>query len=428
LTSKKFDGINVGINGKENLKREFDTVMPLTKTLLRNASAGQKAYKLYDFDGLYVLVNKNGSKYFRFDYRFDNIRKTLAIGVFPDMSLDEARERLREAKKLLAQHIDPCEQKKQVRQAQIDSLVTFGQVAREWIAKYSISWRQSYHDTIMSRMNANILPYFENRPINDITGRELLSLIRLIEDRGAYETSHRVLSICDMVFRFGFATDKCDRNPAADLRGALVPVKTQHRAALVKPGDVARLLLSIEAYSGSFVVKSALRLAPLVFVRPGELRHAEWSEIDLETEEWRIPAEKMKMARNHIVPLAPQAVAILKGLYPLTGRGKYVFPNPRTGERPMSENALLAALRCMGFQKHEMTAHGFRSTASTLLHEQGWPSEIIELQLAHVDTNKVRSAYNQATHLSKRREMMIAWADYLDSLKENQPQFAVESG
>ncbi len=391
--------------------------MPLSKTLLRKAEPRQKAYKLYDFDGLYIIVNNNGRKYFRYDYKFNEARKTLAIGVFPDVSLEEARDRVREAKKLLAQHVDPSQHKRQIKEAEAEASVTFGQVAREWIEKNSASWRKGYYDAVMSRVNTNIMPYLDKRPIREITSRELLAIIRLIEDRGAYETAHRVKSICGMVFRFGFASGKCDKDPTFELRAALVPVKTKHRAALTKPSDVSRLLLAIEAYSGSFVVKSALRLAPLVFVRPGELRHAEWSEIDFETKEWRIPAEKMKMARDHIVPLAPQAVAILKGLYPLTGRGKYVFPNPRTGERPMSENALLAALRYMGFQKHEMTAHGFRSTASTLLHEQGWPSEIIELQLAHVDSNRVRDAYNYAQHLVKRREIMVAWADYLDRLK-----------
>ena len=265
-------------------------------------------------------------------------------------------------------------------------------------------------------MEKDIFPWIGNRPIKDITAPELLATLRRMESRGALELAHRMREYCGMVFRYAVATGKAERDPSGDLRGALAPVKTKHHASVTDPKKIGELLRAIDGYTGSFMTKCALQLAPLVFVRPGELRTAEWAEFDLDAAEWRIPGEKMKMRDKHIVPLSKQAVEILRSIHPLTGSGRYVFPSVRTTARPMSENTVNAALRRLGYEKNEMTGHGFRSMASTLLHEQGWPHEAIERQLAHAERNKVSAAYNYAEHLPKRREMMQAWADYLGRL------------
>lgn len=396
--------------------------MPLTKTAIAKAQPRSKQYKLADFNGLYVLVTRNGKKYFRFNYRTHKGKsKTLALGVFPEVTIEEARERLKEAKKLLTDGIDPSEYKKQKKLTQFHTENTFEAIAREWFAKKVSVWVPSHARTVISRLENDVFPVLGSRPINEITAPDVLFVLRQIENRGAIETAHRAKRVCGQIFRYGISTGRCQRDHTADLKDALTPIKIQHRAAITNPSEVGALLRTIDNYKGSFVVKAALRLAPLVFVRPGELRHAEWAEIDFERSEWRIPAHKMKMKREHIVPLAPQALVVLKELYPFTRNSKYVFPNPRSVQRCMSENALLAALRRMGYEKTEMTPHGFRAMASTLLHEQGWPSEIIEIQLAHSDLNKVRESYNHARYLVKRREMMIAWANYLDKLTSQPP-------
>ncbi len=396
--------------------------MPLTKSLINKAEPRLKPYKLYDFKGLYVLVNPNGGKYFRYNYRTPEGKvKTLALGVFPDVSLEEAREKVKESRSLLKQGLDPSEYKKQDKAGKTSQKDAFETIAREWYVKYLPSWVRKHGEIILLRLEHNVFPWLGSRPINKITAPELLQVLRRIEERGANETAHRIRSLCGQIFRYGIATGRCERDPAADLKGALTPVKQKHMAAITNPIDVGGLLRAIDEYRGSFVTKCALKLAALLFVRPGELRNAEWKEMDLDHAEWRIPAEKMKMKREHIVPLAPQAVSILREVYPLTSSSRYVFPNPRSLLRAMSENAVLAALRRMGYEKTEMTGHGFRAMASTLLHEQGWPSEIIELQLAHIDSNKVREAYNHAKHITKRREMMESWANYLDKLRQDKP-------
>lgn len=402
--------------------------MPLTKTLINKAEPRLKPYKIYDFKGLYVLIKPNGGKYFRYNYRTPEGRvKTLALGVFPDISLEEAREKINEARNLLKQGIDPSEYKRQFKEGKSDKKNTFETIAREWYVTRLSYWsNKKQSEIVIARLERNVFPWLGSRQIKEITAPELLQVLKRIEERGATETAHRVRSVCGQIFRYGIATGRCERDPAADLRGALTPVRFKHMAALTNPIDVGGLLRAIEEYRGGFVTKCALKLAALLFVRPGELRHAEWKEIDIDRTEWRIPAEKMKMRREHIVPLAPQAVRILRELYPLTCSGKYVFPSPRSPQRCMSENAVLAALRRMGYEKTEMTGHGFRSMASTLLHEKGWPSEIIELQLAHIDKNKVREAYNHAKHISKRRRMMEFWADYLDKLKEDKSKLNKE--
>jgi len=391
--------------------------MPLTDTAIRNAKFQNKQYKLTDEKGMYLLVNKAG-KYFRLDYRFAGKRKTLALGVYPDVKLAEAREKRNDARKMIANGIDPGQARKVQKSIQIEQTEnSFEAIAREWHGKYSSNWADSHAKKIIRRLELYLFPWLGTRPIAEITPPELLAVLRRIESQGILETAHRVQQNCGQVFRYAIATGRVERDPSADLRGALAPVKHGRMATITDPKKIGELLRAIDGYEGTPVAKCALKLAPLVFVRPGELRHAEWAEIDLVNAEWRISAEKMKMKDPHIVPLSTQALEILNEIQPITRKGRYVFPSVRTNSRPMSENTILAALRRMGYAKEEMTGHGFRAMASTVLHEQGWPSDVIERQLAHVERNSIKAAYNYAQHLPKRRKMMQAWADYLDTLK-----------
>ena len=406
---------------KERYRHQLngDTVMPLTDTAIRNAKLQNKQYKLTDEKGMYLLVNKVG-KYFRLDYRFAGKRKTLALGVYPDVKLAEAREKRDDARKMIANGIDPCQARKAQKSIQIEQAENcFEAIAREWHGKYSTNWADSHAKKIIRRLELYVFPWLGSRPIAEITPPELLAVLRKIEKKGILETAHRTQQNCGQVFRYAIATGRAERDPSADLRGALTPVKHGHMSTITDPKKIGELLRAIDGYEGTPVAKCALKLAPLVFVRPGELRHAEWTEIDLDEAEWRIPKEKMKMKAPHIVPLSTQAVEILSEIQPITGKSRYVFPSVRTNSRPMSENTVLAALRRMGYTKEEMTGHGFRAMASTLLHEQGWPSDIIERQLAHAERNSIKAAYNHAQHLPERRKMMQAWADYLDKLKDS---------
>jgi integrase len=395
-----------------------DTVMRLTNVVVRNATPQEKPYKLVDGRGLYVLVNKAG-KYFRWDYRFAGKRKTLALGVYPEISLKEAREKHEDLRRMLARDIDPMEIKKQKKaeiQAEVEN--TFEFVAREWFVKNNAVWTAKHADTIISRLQNNIFPWLGFVEVSAVTAPMLLEVLRRIEERGALETAHRVKQICGQVFRYAVATGRAERDPSFDLRGALAPTKSKSMATITDPKKIGVLMRAIDGYQGSIITRCALKFAPLTFVRPGELRHAEWTEINLDEFEWKIPSEKMKMRTVHIVPLSLQAITVLKEIRPLTGNGKYVFPSLRSGGRPMSNNTILAALRSMGYTKEEMTGHGFRAMASTLLHEQGWSSDVIERQLAHRERNSVKAAYNHAQYLPERRKMMQVWADYLDSLRE----------
>lgn len=392
--------------------------MPLTDTTIRNIKPGDKAVKLFDGNGLFLLVTPNGGKWWRLKYRFGGKEKLLSLGTYPEVSLKDARMNRDEARKEIAKGIDPSQSRKVKKTAQRDrDANSFETVAREWFAKFSSNWVASHSNKILRRLERDVFPWIGGRPIAEVTAPELLMVLRRIESRGAIETAHRAMQNCGQVFRYAIATGRAERDPAADLRGALAPVKEKHYASITDPRAIGALLRTIDGYQGSFVTQCALRLAPLVFVRPGELRRAEWSEFDLDAAEWRIPAERMKMRDPHIVPLSEQAVSILLDLQPLTGDGRYVFPGARTNGRPMSENTVNAALRRLGYGKEEMTGHGFRSMASTLLNEQGWHHDAIERQLAHVERNAVRAAYNYAEHLPERRKMMQAWADYLDGLK-----------
>lgn len=388
--------------------------MALTDKTIQAAKPKEKLYKLSDEKGMYLEVCPNGSRYWRLKYRFAGKEKRISLGVYPEVSLKEARKQRGDARSLLRNGVDPSEQRK-AEKAASSGFGSFEPIAREWMEKQT--WTHGHKRTVKMRLENFILPWIGNKQINDITPSEILSLLKRQENRGVIETAHRVKSICSQIFRYAIATGRAERDPAADLKNALAPTKAKCMATITDPREVGALLRAIDGFKGRFVTVCALKFAPLVFVRPGELRHAEWSEIDLDGSVWRLPAEKMKMKQPHIVPLSHQAVEILKELHPLTGHDKYVFPSIRASSRPMSDNTILAALRRLGYEKEEMSGHGFRAMASTLLHEQGWPSTLIERQLAHQERNKVKAAYNHAEHLPERKRMMQAWADYLDGIK-----------
>ena len=391
--------------------------MPLSDTTIRNAKPSEKPRKLADGGGLYIEIAPSGGKWWRFKYRFEGKEKRISLGVYPDVGLKDARDKHAEARKLLAAGVDPSANKKATKAAQGErSANSFEIVAREWFDKHAPNWKENHSSKIIRRLEVDIFPWLGALPVGEITAPDLLAAVRRIESRGALETAHRALANCGQVFRYAIATGRAQRDTAADLRGALPPVKEKHHASITDPKAIGELLRDIEGYQGAFVTRCALRLAPLVFLRPGELRKAEWIEIDLDKAEWRIPAGRMKMDAVHIVPLSTQAVAILRELHPLTGSGLYVFPGARTASRPMSENAILAALRRMDYSTDEMTGHGFRSMASTLLNEQGFNRDAIERQLAHAERDGVRAAYNYAEYLPERKRMMQSWSDYLDGL------------
>jgi integrase len=391
--------------------------MPLTDTAIRTAKASGKTQKLFDGGGMYLEVSPSGGKWWRLKYRIGGKEKRLSLGVYPDVGLKLARERREEARKQVAQGIDPSGHRQAAKAADASRASnSFEVIAREWFTKFKPNWVDSHADKIIKRFERDVFPWIGSQPITAVTAPELLKVLRRIENRGALETAHRTQQNCGQVFRYAVATGRAERDPTADLRGALPPAKEKHHASITEPKAIGELLRATRSYSGSFITACALRLAPLVFVRPGELRHAEWSEVDLENAEWRIPAEKMKMRAVHIVPLSSQAVAILRELQPLTGTGKYLFPSTRSPKRPMSNNTVLGALRRLGYSSDQMTGHGFRSMASTLLNEQGWNRDAIERQLAHAERDNVRAAYNYAEHLPERRKMMQAWADHLDRL------------
>jgi len=367
---------------------------------------------------MYLLVNSAG-KYWRFDYRFLGKRKTLALGVYPAVSLAKARARRQEARELLADGIDPGAAKRDAKTAKlIAAQHTFEVVARLWLEKTKSERAASTQEKVQNWLTKDIFSVIGSQPISTITPRDVLAAVQKIEARGAIESAHRVKQLCGQVFRFAVATGLAERDVTADLKGALASAPTSHFAAITEPREVTRLLKAIHGYSGHPYATSALQLSPLVFVRPGELRSAEWSEIDLDAAEWRIPGHKMKMRNDHVVPLAKQALEILRGVHLMTGHGKYVFPSIRAGERCMSENTINAALRSLGFSKEVMTAHGFRAMARTILDEVLEERvDLIEHQLAHAVKDVNGRAYNRTAHLPARRAMMQRWADYLDTLR-----------
>ena len=394
-------------------------IIPLSDIKVQKVKSKNKNVTLFDGGGLFLMVTPTGGKLWRFKYRYDGKQKLLAFGSYPEISLLEARKQRDEARSQLAHDIDPGAVRKAQKQANTEATETFEIIAREWHERFKSNWTTEYASKIMTRLEGDVFPYIGVKPIKDIKAPELLTVLRRVEARGTFELAHRIRTICGQVFRYAVATGRAERDPAADLRGALSPVKTINRAAIIEPKKVGELLRAIDGYQGSFIVKCALKLAPLFFVRPGELRNAEWEEISFENAEWNIPASKMKMKEPHLVPLSQQAIDILKELKEYTGASSYVFPSGRTFDRPMSDNAILAALRRMGYAKDEMSGHGFRAMARTILDEvlQVRP-DFIEHQLAHAVRDPNGRAYNRTAHLVERRKMMQTWADYLDGLKE----------
>jgi integrase len=390
----------------------------LSKLLIDKTKPQAKTVRLSDGRGMYLEISPAGGKWWRFKYRFAGKERRISLGIYPDVPLAAAREKREEARRQVAAGIDPGEQRKAAKVALVESTEnTFEAIAREWFGLFSTKWVKGHADKIIRRLELNMFPWLGSRPIKAITAPELLAVLRRVESRGANETAHRALQVCGRVFRYAIATGRAERDPSRDLSGALAPIQERHFASITEPLAVGELLRAIDAYKGAFVTRCALRLAPLVFVRPGELRAAQWAEFDFDKSEWRIPASRMKSRVQHIVPLSTQAVAILRELQPLTGRFPFAFPSVRSRFRAMSENAVTGALRRMGYTGQDMTGHGFRSMASTLLNEQGWNRDAIERQLAHGERDAVRAAYNYAEHLPERRRMMQAWADYLEKLK-----------
>lgn len=394
--------------------------MPLSDAAIRKAKPSDKTQRLFDGQGMYLELSPAGGKWWRLKYRFAGKEKRISLGTYPDTTLAAAREKRDVARRQLAAGIDPGHHRKVTKQATVERASnSFETIALEWAAKRSKVWGDSHREKTLAWFRSDLFPWLGARPIGEITARELLATLKRVESRGAIDKAHRLLQNCGQVFRYAVAAGVAERNPAVDLRDALATAQTVHRAAITEPKAIGGLLRAIDAYEGGFVVKSALRLAPLVFVRPGELRTAEWAEIDLDKAEWNLPASKMKMREPHLVPLSRQAVQVLTEIQALTGRGRYVFPSARSPRRPMSDNAVLSALRIMGFPKDVMSGHGFRAMARTVLDEiLGFRTDHIEQQLAHAVKDPTGRAYNRTKHLAERREMMQRWADFLDELKE----------
>ena len=393
----------------------FTHMMPkLTDRAIKNAKPTDRIRKLSDGGGLTLVLYPNGSKYWVYRYRFLGKEKTLSLGIYPEVGLAEARSKLSEARKLVSNGEDPSETRKALKRlAMISAENSFEAIAREWLAAKTPGLVPRYAKYISRRLENDLFPKLGNRPIKDVAAPEVLSVLRIIEERGAADLANRALQYCGQVFLYAIATGRADRNPAADLKGALkTPVK-KHFAHL-KALDLPEFLEKVETYNGHLQTKLAMKLLLLTFVRTIELRGATWEEIDLDQAEWRIPASRMKMRRDHIVPLSRQAVAAFKELQRLNGQWKHIFPNTQNPVKHMSENAVLYALYRMGYHSRA-TGHGFRHTASTVLNESGrFHGDVIERQLAHVAGNKVRGIYNHAEYLPERRKMMQWWADYLE--------------
>ena len=391
--------------------------MPLNDVTIKAAKPQDKPLRLFDERGLYLEISPSGGKWWRYKYRYNGKEKRLSLGTYPEISLKEAREKRDEMRRMLANQVDPAEHRKMLKSVSAErSVNTFESITCEWLSKYMPTWSPSHAKRMVRLFERDLFPALGKRAIADITPPQLLEVLRCIEERGALETAHRALGNCSQVFRYAVAIGKIKSDPTRDLRGALPPYKNSHFAAPTDPKRLGALLRIIDGYEGSFTVSCALRLAPLVFVRPLELRTAKWEQISFDDAEWRFTATKTDTP--HIVPLSTQALNILRELYPYTKDSIYVFPSARGNDRAMSDNAILAALRRLGVGKEEATGHGFRAVARTLLDEVlEFRPDIIEHQLAHAVKDPNGRAYNRTTHLEERREMMQVWADYLDSLK-----------
>ena len=393
-------------------------IAPLTDIQVKTAKPQAKDVTIFDGGGLYLLVTPTGGKLWRLKYRFGGKERLMAFGSYPDISLSDARQRREDARKLLANGVDPGEIKKAQKAAIIEAATyTFEAVAREWHKNSKPEWSQNHAERLLTRLEQDVFPFIGGKQIADIKTPEIVEVLKRVSAR-TLETAHRVKTALYQIFHYAKLRGKVEINPAADLRKILPSVRHKHMAAPTDPKQVTPLLRAIDAFEGSYVVKCALQIAPLVFVRPGELRKAEWTEIDLDTATWNIPAEKMKMRQAHLVPLSRQVVAILKELHLFTGQSKYLFPCRRSPLQPMSENTINASLRRMGFEKAEITGHGFRAMARTMLHEiLQFTPDAIEAQLAHAVPDRLGRAYNRTSHLPERKRLMQTWADYLDGLK-----------
>lgn len=392
--------------------------MTLTDTKIRTFKIPDKPTKLADGGGLFLYVTPAGKKYWRMNYYIDRKAKALSFGEYPGITLQRAREKRMEARRLLDEGIDPGALKKAAKEAERAEITeAFRNVAKEWHETRTGDFTEKHRGTVMFRLEKYVFPILGDKHINRIEPQDVLALVRPIDQQGHNETARRLLQIIAQVYRYALIIGRAERNPANDLSGALRPRRVTHRAAVTEPKKVGQLLRNIDNYEGYFPIICSLRLAPLVFVRPTELRAAVWSEFNLEEREWRIPAARTKMKQMHIVPLSTQAMQILEELHPYSGTSKYLFPSIRSDVKPISNVTMLDALRRMGYAQDEMCTHGFRSIASTLLNELGYNRDWIERQLAHGERNDVRAAYNYAEYLPQRRKMMQEWADYLDTLK-----------
>ena len=395
---------------------------PLTDAAIRNAKPKKKTCKLFDGGGLFVLITATGSKLWRLKYRLGGKEKLLSLGVYPEVGLKEARRRRDEAREQIAQGIDPGEQKKEAKALAAaearEQAATFEAVSREWYAKKTAHLTEDYRKQIISRLERMIFPHIGSKPFSSLEPADILIPARQAESRGAIETAHRLVRLAGQVCRYARLVGYCKYDVAAGLTEALPSVQTKHLAAITDPAQVGHLLRAIDEYQGDISIAYAMKILPYTFVRSGELRAAEWAEIDLEDAEWIVPAGRMKMRQPHVVPLAQQVVELFTAMREYSGGGRLVFPSPFSATRCISDMGLLNALRRMGYEKGVMTIHGFRGMASTLLNEQGYRPDVIEVQLAHAERNSVRKAYNHAEYLPERRKMMQEWADYLDGLRE----------
>jgi len=404
------------------------TTRPLTEVEVRNAKPRDKRYKLADGGGLYLEVLPGGGKSWRMKYHFGGKEKRLVFGLWPEVSLKDARDHRTDARKLLVNGQDPSAVKKAAAAISTQDAETFELVAREWQDKFKPKWSPAYADKLLRRLEKDVFPFIGAKPIRDISPPELLALLRRVEARGAPDIARRLLWGCGQIQRYAVATGRAERDVSADLRGALSPIKVKHHASLTDPKDIGALLRAIDEYGGNPQTIYALKLASHLFLRPGELRGLEWSEINFDAAEIRIQAHRMKMREQHIVPLSRQVVALLREIHQLTGGGRFVFPSELTPSRCMSENTVNTALRRLGYTKEEMTGHGFRSLASTRLHEMGYNSDVIERQLSHCERNGVKASYNFAQHLPERRKLMQQWSDYLDGLKTGAKVIPIHGG
>lgn len=390
--------------------------MKLTVKQIDSSKARERDYKLSDGGGLYLLVKSNGSKYWRLKYRFDGKEKLFSIGVYPVVTLADARRKRDDAKKLLSDGVDPGEKKKERRlSAKAESVNTFKNIALEWYEGRKDRWSVGYREDMMDAFEKDVFPYIGDRPIADIKPLELLEVLSIMEKRGATEKLKKVRQRCGEVWKYAIITGRAEYNPAPDLAGAFIPHKREHYAHLMA-SELPDFLKSIDKYMGSQIVRTALRVLILTGARPGELRKAEWSEINFDKAVWEIPAEKMKMRRPHIVPLSKQVIELLKQIHPISGSYQYIFPSRTDYKKHISDMALNTMIRRMGYGGRA-TGHGFRHTMSTILHEQGYNTAWIETQLAHVDKNSIRGTYNHALYLDGRREMLQWYADYMNDLE-----------